>query len=155
MWRGKICCWSVNVFWWMNFSEYFSKWESKRKRWIEGGPRWSVLHHGCWSFPVRYAPTYDSRHWVTYCCRCRFKVSNNFGSDRYTNGMGCTLSLRMKECVRLSEAIATRSRDSALPIRMQVSFLRILTFLNLEWIALISKKNIFMCTMRDVSIRRR
>jgi len=37
--------------------------------------------------------------------------------------MGFTLSPRMQESLRMSEVtIATRSRDNAQPIRMQVSF---------------------------------
>jgi len=52
--------------------------------------------------------------------------------------MGFTPSLRMYESLRMSEVtLATRSRDSAQPIRMQVSFelrtfLSFLTFLTLE-----------------------
>jgi len=68
--------------------------------------------------------------------------------------MGLTLSLRTYESLRMSEiTIATRSRDSAQPIRMQVSFelgtfLSFPIFLNLEWIPLLHPKTTifsFLC----------
>jgi len=69
--------------------------------------------------------------------------------------IGFTPSLRMKESLIMSEIIkATWSRDSAQPIRMQVSFdfrtfLSSLTFLNLESIRLILFKLVFTILMSE------